>query len=119
MNILETDVEVSADGGLKLLSPLPAWLIASVTRIEVLGFPGFRDRCPRNARWKFRLWWLARSNCPWMSLKVRSAQCALAELFSLGPSVGHLHIPSKPDDFKNSNEPVTCINLPPTQTMAG
>lgn len=26
MNILETDVEVSADGSLKLLSPLPEWL---------------------------------------------------------------------------------------------
>lgn len=26
MNTLETDVEVSADGSLKLLSPLPEWL---------------------------------------------------------------------------------------------
>ncbi len=26
MNTLETDVEVNADGSLKLLSPLPAWL---------------------------------------------------------------------------------------------
>ena len=26
MNILKTDVEVSADGSLKLLSPLPDWL---------------------------------------------------------------------------------------------
>ena len=26
MNTLETDIEISADGSLKLLSPLPAWL---------------------------------------------------------------------------------------------
>jgi hypothetical protein len=26
MNTLETDIEVSADGSLKLLSPLPEWL---------------------------------------------------------------------------------------------
>jgi len=26
MNTLETDIEIAADGSLKLLSPLPAWL---------------------------------------------------------------------------------------------
>ncbi len=26
MNTLETDIEISADGGVRLLSPLPAWL---------------------------------------------------------------------------------------------
>lgn len=26
MNILETDIEIAADGSVKLLSPLPAWL---------------------------------------------------------------------------------------------
>lgn len=26
MNILETDIEIGADGSLRLLSPLPAWL---------------------------------------------------------------------------------------------
>ncbi len=33
MNTLETDVEVAADGSLKLLSPLPAWLKPGLTHM--------------------------------------------------------------------------------------
>ena len=41
MNIVETDIEISADGSVKLLSPLPAWLrpgrahaVMTVTALE-------------------------------------------------------------------------------------
>lgn len=39
MNTLETDVEVAADGSLKLLSPLPAWLKPGRTHM-LLVVPG-------------------------------------------------------------------------------
>ena len=39
MNTLETDVEVNADGSLKLLSPLPAWLRPGLTHM-LLVVPG-------------------------------------------------------------------------------
>ncbi len=42
MNILETDIEIAADGSVKLLSPLPAWLkpgrahaVMTLTTVEV------------------------------------------------------------------------------------
>lgn len=42
MNILETDIEIAADGSVKLLSPLPAWLrpgrahaVMTLTIVEV------------------------------------------------------------------------------------
>ncbi len=44
MNILETDIEISADGSVKLLSPLPAWLrpgrahaVMTLTAVEISG----------------------------------------------------------------------------------
>jgi hypothetical protein len=40
MNILETDVEVAADGSLRLLSPLPAWLKPGLTHMLLVVVPG-------------------------------------------------------------------------------
>lgn len=44
VNILETDVEITADGSVKLLSPLPAWLrpgrahaVMTLTAVEASG----------------------------------------------------------------------------------
>ena len=59
MNIVETDIEISADGSVKLLSPLPAWLrpgrahaVMTVTALEDSSANQTADagRDARNAR---------------------------------------------------------------------
>jgi hypothetical protein len=49
MNILETDVEVNADGSLKLLSALPAWLQLGMTH-RLLVVSG--TVAPERPRWQ-------------------------------------------------------------------
>lgn len=48
MNTLETDVEVSADGSLKLLSPLPEWLKPGRMHL-LLSVPNGRSTKPKRA----------------------------------------------------------------------
>lgn len=49
MNIVETDIEISADGSVKLLSPLPAWLRPGRTH-AVMTFTALEDSSARTKR---------------------------------------------------------------------
>ncbi len=49
MNIVETDIEISADGSVKLLSPLPAWLRPGRAH-AVMTFTALEDSSARTKR---------------------------------------------------------------------